>query len=254
MKKILVLNILIFSSLVLLAQQTGTPNQIRVLTDANNSLILASAAQSGTVSQPTLFSNTRLRTDSNGSLLVTPFLTGGSGTNSYKASGMLTTPVSTQVPSTADTNFVCVSLGSISANTISKAGDTVEIISDWERSAAAATITLTINLGGTCVADGTGFTGGTNIVSSTALSSASNGYDAHVYVVRGASATLSRIRAWFVKVGTGTITGDAASQAGNPATLIFSNTQTVGIGFKTSASGATDVMLNTARVMFYPAP
>ncbi len=253
MKKIIIPLTIILCSVILFAQQTGTPNQLRVLTDANNSLILASAAQSGTVSQPTLFSNIRLRTDSNGRLLVTPFLTAGSGTNSYKSSGMLTAPVSTQVPSTADTNFVCVSLGSVTANSVSKAGDTVEIISDWERSAAAATINLTINFAGTCVANGTGFTGGMNVVSSTALGTASNGFDAHVYIVRGASATTNRYRFWVNKVGAGTVNGDAASGVASSA-LDWSTTMTVGIAFKTSASGATDVLLNTARVMFYPAP
>jgi hypothetical protein len=60
MKKIIILSSLILSlTVILFAQQTGTPNQLRVLTDSNNSLILASAAQSGTVSQPTVFSNTR---------------------------------------------------------------------------------------------------------------------------------------------------------------------------------------------------
>jgi hypothetical protein len=126
---------------------------------------------------------------------------------------MLTTPVSTQVPSTADTNYVCVSLGSITANSVANAGDTIEVIADFERSAAVATVTLLINIGGTCVADANGFAStGTNI---------------------------------------GTV-GDITSTA--TSVPDWSTSMTIGLAFKTSASGATDVKLNTARVMFYPAP
>lgn len=180
-----------------------------------------------------------------------PVLTAGNGGNALRVSGMIGTPVSTQVPSTANTNFVCVSLGTILANTLNAAGDTIEVISDWERSAAAATITLTINIGGTCVADATGFTGGTNIVSTVALGTVSIGYDAHVWVQRGASSTTSRIRDWYVRTAN-TTAGTAASTLSGGIT--WSNNNTIGIAFSTSASGATDVKLNTARVMFYPAP
>lgn len=181
----------------------------------------------------------------------TPLLTGGAGTTKYHVAGMLTTPVSTQIPSTADTNFVCVSLGTITANTLNAAGDTIELISDWERSAAAATITLTVNIGGTCVADATGFTGGVNIVSTTNLGTVSIAYDAHVWVQRGASATTTRTREWMVRTGN-TTAGSATSSASSAIDWGASNT--IGLAFKTSASGATDVKLNTARVMFTPAP
>lgn len=56
-------------------QQNGTPNQIRVLTDANNYLLVSGLGQTLPINQPQVFSNTRLKTDANGYLLVV--LTGG---------------------------------------------------------------------------------------------------------------------------------------------------------------------------------
>lgn len=52
-------------------QQSGTPNQIRVLLDANGYLVVSTAAQTLPLSQPSVFTNTRLTTDSSGNLLVT---------------------------------------------------------------------------------------------------------------------------------------------------------------------------------------
>lgn len=62
--------ILILSCCVAAQQQSGTPFQIRVNTDANGYLVLSGAAQSLPLSQPTVFANTRLQTDSSGNLLV----------------------------------------------------------------------------------------------------------------------------------------------------------------------------------------
>lgn len=60
------------------AQGSGTPNQLRVKTDANGYLLVAGLAQTNPVSQ-TVFSQTRLKTDANGSLLVV--FTGGTSTS-----------------------------------------------------------------------------------------------------------------------------------------------------------------------------
>lgn len=49
---------------------SGTPSTLRVLTDANGYLIVSAATQTLPLSQPTVFSNTRLQTDSNGYLQV----------------------------------------------------------------------------------------------------------------------------------------------------------------------------------------
>lgn len=66
------------TSYTLYAQGSGTPNQLRVKTDANGYLLVAGSAQTNPVTQ-TVFSQTRLKTDSNGYLLVV--VTGGTITN-----------------------------------------------------------------------------------------------------------------------------------------------------------------------------
>lgn len=60
--------ILLSVPLFLYAQQV--PSQLRVLTDANNYLLVTALAQTLPISQPTVFTNTRLKTDSSGSLQV----------------------------------------------------------------------------------------------------------------------------------------------------------------------------------------
>lgn len=57
----------LFSSNVY-SQNTGTPSQIRVKVDANNYLILVAAAQTLPASNPTVFNNIRLKTDSSNQL------------------------------------------------------------------------------------------------------------------------------------------------------------------------------------------
>ncbi len=57
-------------SVVLIAQGTGTPNQIRVITDSTSALLTTIVAQTLPLSQPTVFSNTRVRTDATGALVV----------------------------------------------------------------------------------------------------------------------------------------------------------------------------------------
>lgn len=79
MKKILVVWLLILTALVatLFAQATGTPNTLRVITDASGYLVASIQAQTLPLSQPTIFSNTRLRTDASGYLLVAAATGGG---------------------------------------------------------------------------------------------------------------------------------------------------------------------------------
>lgn len=66
--------VLSFSSLVF-AQGSGTPDQLRVMTDANNYLLVSGILQTNPVSSG-LFGNARLATDASGNLLVV--ITGGS--------------------------------------------------------------------------------------------------------------------------------------------------------------------------------
>lgn len=66
-----VLIFLCLLSVAVVAQQIGTPRNIRVITDANNNLLAKNTAQVLPLSQPTTFINARVRTDSNGNLMVT---------------------------------------------------------------------------------------------------------------------------------------------------------------------------------------
>lgn len=69
--RFLIIGILIGLTVSLIAQGAGTPNVLRVVTDSNTHLMTAFAAYSGVQNQPTVFSNTRLRTDSNNNLIIT---------------------------------------------------------------------------------------------------------------------------------------------------------------------------------------
>lgn len=75
MKKYLATLGIILLSSICYAQGSGTPDQLRVKTDANGYLLVVGATQTAPISQPTVFSNTRLQTDANGNLLV--IITGG---------------------------------------------------------------------------------------------------------------------------------------------------------------------------------
>lgn len=103
--------LVVFTSLVILFAQgagTGTPKTLRVLTDANNYLMVSSAAQTLPLSQPTQFSNTRLVTDASGYLLVA--LAGGTYNGPLTiTAGTATTAISplsiTQTVNNASTVF-----------------------------------------------------------------------------------------------------------------------------------------------------
>lgn len=94
MKRILASAAILLASAIVLSgqQQSGTPDQIRVLTDANGYLLISGAAQTLPVSQPQVFSNARLVTDSSGNLSVV--LTGGtiSGAITIPINNIATTP------------------------------------------------------------------------------------------------------------------------------------------------------------------
>lgn len=69
MKNVMLISLLIIPVL-LSAQQSGNILNLRVITDANNYLLVTSGVQTLPLSQPTTLSNARLRTDSSGNLLV----------------------------------------------------------------------------------------------------------------------------------------------------------------------------------------
>ena len=76
-KFVVFLATVLLSSITIFSQSTGVPSTIRVLTDANGSILVKEASQVAPVSQPTQFSNTRLTTDADGNLQVV--LVGGGG-------------------------------------------------------------------------------------------------------------------------------------------------------------------------------
>lgn len=92
MKKILFIIGIIFLPSLSAAQGAGTPDQLRVLTDANNALLVKAYAQVSPISQPSLFSNTRLVTDAAGNLEIV--FAGGtfSGATTISLPNLTTTP------------------------------------------------------------------------------------------------------------------------------------------------------------------
>ncbi len=90
MKKILIaisLSILI-GTILLIAQTQATPDQLRIKTDSNFSIVAASASQTGTVTG-CLFSNCRLATDASGNLLVVVSVSGSTinATTGFQVNG-----------------------------------------------------------------------------------------------------------------------------------------------------------------------
>ncbi len=60
---------------------TGTPSQLRVMTDSTGALYAAAVTQTLPLSQPTVFSNTRVKTDATGALVVV--VSGGGTTPTF---------------------------------------------------------------------------------------------------------------------------------------------------------------------------
>lgn len=74
MKKLLL--VLLLAPSLIFAQGSGTPNSLRVRTDSNNILLAASSIQTPPYTT-SVFSNTRLKTDADGNLLIA--ISGGGG-------------------------------------------------------------------------------------------------------------------------------------------------------------------------------
>lgn len=100
-RKLLVITLILTGTVLAYSQSRGTPNVLRVRTDANNALIVASTAQVNPVTT-SVFNNTRLATDSNGALLVV-----GAGGGEVNASDV--TPGA--FTGTDTTNFSMVQVG-----------------------------------------------------------------------------------------------------------------------------------------------
>ena len=130
-KFIILLNLVLFATaVILLAQNTGTPNQLRVITDANGYLVAISAAQTLPLSNPTQFINTRLRTDSSNRLMVTAVGQAGTGTGTFKPGGLLCQNITPIVDALVQNQWNVASC-SIPANTLVSNGDTLRVNATW---------------------------------------------------------------------------------------------------------------------------
>lgn len=122
-KYFLFTSIIVALSTIIYAQSRGTPNQLRVITDANGALLASATAQVLPLSQPSLFSNTRLATDASGNLLVV--LSGGTGVTSITgtanqiiasaSTGAVTLSTPQDIATTSSPSFLSLGLGSVSA-------------------------------------------------------------------------------------------------------------------------------------------
>lgn len=191
---------------ILMSQGRGTPNTLRVLTDANGYLVTSMAAQTAPYVTST-FNNTRLRTDSNGYLLTagtaSPATFGNQAAYTYlgNPTGSSATPIFTNSPillangvtsgniyksmgrlywentnSVTTAGSVAPAYGTafaIKGGTLATNGDRLHIRASVTLGAAAAeSKNLNCNIGYSAFNTSTGaFTGGVSVV---AASSASN--------------------------------------------------------------------------------
>jgi hypothetical protein len=169
----------------------------------------------------------------------------------YRASGQLFTPLFNQ-SNAADTNYKCLALGTIAANTVTKIGDRLVIELDVLNAAGASTRTFKANVGGTCAADATGFTGGFDFYSATASTAA--GQTAHTIRLT-CTANCTTSTATFQGAGGYTQTNGSATQGSaqaTSATVNVTGTLALGFAFKDSASAVNTVVQITTK--WLPAP
>lgn len=187
-----------------------------------------------------------IQVDTSGNLKISNLA--GTGVTSFKPQGVLFAPIVTDIPATADTNFVCVALGTIKANTITKNGDEVIIEFDQIDNATGGNITFIGNVGGTCAANSTGFTGGFNFYVPGITFLASNFEYFHtVHLIRTSAGNFK---------GNGTYTGVNTSATQGSTTITGTATETgdlsLGLAFKGAIASST--ILKFAHVIFRPAP
>lgn len=163
--RILTLALLIISIVTLIAQQQfGTPAQIRVLTDANNYLLVANAAQTNPISQPTQFNNARLRTDASGNLLVA--MIGGVASGTVTSVSIVTANgVSGSVATATTTPAITLTLGAITPTSVTNSSLTAGRVvfsgtgglasDDADLTFLTDTLTATKIIGSTSVTGGT---------------------------------------------------------------------------------------------------
>jgi len=242
-----ILIFLVLFTILILAQTSGTPNQIQVKTDANSSLLVATAAQTSPISQPGVFSNTRLKTDSNGNLLVVPFLTAGSGTQQYKSSGAIYYQF-VNTANTADTNFISSTAYSLPANTLNSTGDVIQVDFYALLSAAVSTKTWICNIGYTAWTAAGGFTGGVTLLTD-ASTTASVSILAHSLATKVSSGNVS-IQAWS-QFSNGTSRSHAAWSS---SALTLTGANNILCEAKDGTGNAAAITIKEMRIIFIPAP
>jgi hypothetical protein len=154
------------------SQGSGTPNQLRVRTDANGYLMAAGAAQTPPYTTST-FNNTRLKTDANGNLLVAS--SGGIApadatyitqtTNSGLSAEQALASLSTGLLWSTTTTGVVSSIADAAAGSILVSGSP----SSWTTTPGSTTFTTTRTALGTTSTDGYVATNGTAATSMTTV-------------------------------------------------------------------------------------
>jgi hypothetical protein len=173
----------------------------------------------------------------------------GSTTTAFRPSGLLFTPITADQSNAADTNFKCVTLGSLLANTVTKVGDTLRVDVDFLMAAGGSTRTVTLAVGGICTNDANGPTGGVTLWTFTHASAGSI-FIASRIVCAAACTGASTLKVDAGYVGT---TSSVTNGSGNTtAAVTVSIDQAIFLAFKDGAS--TNILLKNASVYWDPTP
>jgi hypothetical protein len=204
---------------------------------AVNGALLVTSAAPGAQGPLQNVANMRLRA-ANGALYVT-------GTE-----GMLFAP-QFNISNVADTNYKCVALGTIPANTIGAVGDEIAIEMDFLNASGTSTRTFAMNVAGTCAADGTGFTGGFTFYSATnAVSVQQTFHSVRLQCTASCTTTAAAMNG-----SGGYYATNASTTQGSAQTTGTANTTValaLGLAFKDSASAVNTLFGVT--VFWKPAP
>ena len=170
----------------------------------------------------------------------------GSGTFTYKAGGMIAVNT-TSTANGQNTNFTCMTVTALPANTLVTTGDELRLVATYTLSSAVTTKTYQVNVGHTsCAADGTGFTGGSTLSNATAL--ASQTVEQTMVMTRTGNSTQAYIGKIFLTGGFvqgGTYT---------TASLTDTGALNMGVAFKDSVgTSGGEITFKSLKVFYYPA-
>ena len=241
----------IFISIILIAQNTGTPDTLRILIDATGALVTTFSAQTLPLSSPTVFSNTRLKTDASGNLVITDG--SGAGFAPANATYITQTPnaalsaeqalssLSTGLMNVTTTTGVVTSIANVAANQVLTSGTPPA----WSSSPTVTSITESQTALGTTSTDGnilinsTAATGGTTVQISprtkhcgTAWNSSSSASQVDCWIIENLPVTVAGTTTQTLRIGS-SINGGAYTY---PFTMASSGTLTY-LDFSASSSG-----------------